>query len=229
MNEREFALQVTRNALPALEQIDILYNAAINEDQRFRAITASYKQHRESVGTTLGLTCGFLVFFILTTLSMIIEQTLWMDIDFIACVAVALFLAVICYLIIRQRFESPSRHEDKALDISMLYVQQLSDEIDRIALDNQNVINQLPRDYRCFDAAVYLEYVLANRQADTMKEAMNLYQLMLHQRRMENYQQQLVATSQLQSQMLTDIEHNTALTGQAASAIAFAYIVKAIT
>ena len=133
--------------------------------------------------------------------------------------------AVAGYFVIRHWFQAPCGQMRKAQTVSSQYIQQTSAEIDQIALDNQDVINQLPRDYRCYDAAVYLEYVLANHLADSMKEAMHLYQMMLHQRRMENYQQQLILVNQRQAQMLTAIEQNTRLTSQAAVSIALTYII----
>ena len=229
MSERELALRVTHNAIPVLGQIDVLYNAAVNEDQRCRAITASYEHYRKNLGNILGWTGGFLIFFIVTTFFMFAEYQWGWDISFTVSMVVGLCPAVACYFLIRHWFQAPCGQIRKAQAVSSQYIRQASAEIDQIALDNQDVINQLPRDYRCYDAAVYLEYVLANRLADTMKEAMHLYQMMLHQRRMENYQQQLILANQRQAHMLTAIEQNTRLTSQAAASIALSYIIRSTT
>ena len=89
-----------------------------------------------------------------------------------------------------------------------LQIQKISEEIERVATESADIINQIPRDYRYYSAVQFLESVLANGRADNMKEAINLYEDKLHKMRLEKMSEQMLRENEQQSRMLNSIEEN---------------------
>ncbi len=71
-------------------------------------------------------------------------------------------------------------------------IKQIDDDIDLFYAKNYDILQVLPPDYRYAMASNYILSVLINRRADSIKEAVNLYETQLHQWRMENYQNQIL-------------------------------------
>lgn len=79
---------------------------------------------------------------------------------------------------------------------------QLSDTIK----NSWQTLSVLPRDYCYFFAANYIYNVLINRRADSLKEAINLYEEQLHRWKMEQYSADLLEQSRQQQMTLNAIK-----------------------
>lgn len=64
--------------------------------------------------------------------------------------------------------------------------------------------------FRYYDALLFLESTLENGRADSMKEALNLYETHLHQERMEVNSRITLEMNMRQCQMLAGIEESMA-------------------
>lgn len=71
-------------------------------------------------------------------------------------------------------------------------IKQTDDDIDLFYAKNYDILQVLPPDYRYAMASNYILSILINCRADSIKEAVNLYETQLHQWRMENYQSQIL-------------------------------------
>lgn len=69
MSERQEALQLVTVAIPPLQQIDRLYDQALQLEQRNTAVSTGAKFNASRKGTLLGLVSGFAIWFILDILS----------------------------------------------------------------------------------------------------------------------------------------------------------------
>lgn len=84
----------------------------------------------------------------------------------------------------------------------------ISNEIYQLTIQNENILATLPRDYRYYDAVAFFESALANGRADSMKEAINLYEEHIHRMNMELNGRQMLEQSRMQGVMLANIEEN---------------------
>lgn len=231
MNEREIALGNVTSALPVFEQINELYCAANSlnqqalvmqtDDERFKA-NNRFGFFRNSY-ELIGLCCGFAAVEIpFALLSKIIpDNGFFQSLFMIACLAAGVFGAVKGHQYKVKKVQKNHVSTQKQIDSLAPQMEQISQEIYRVTTENQALIDAMPRDYRYYDAVAFFERALVNGQADSMKEAINLYEEYIHRQNMELHDRQMLAQSQMQSDMLANIErssHQTAVNSGIAAA-----------
>lgn len=80
--------------------------------------------------------------------------------------------------------------------------QQIVNEIEQIQQAYHDRVSWwYPSDYCSVDAAEFFYNVIKNYRADNIKEAINLYEVTLHQRRMESNQKQAIAQMEKQQKL----------------------------
>lgn len=80
--------------------------------------------------------------------------------------------------------------------------QQIVNEIEQIQQAYHDRVSWwYPSDYCSVDAAEFFYNVIKNYRADNIKEAINLYEVTLHQRRIENNQKQAIAQMEKQQKL----------------------------
>lgn len=215
MNERELALERVNAALPVLKQINELYLTAVNINQQGMAQEVQAEQSKtKSVKTypAIGAIVAFVLLDIIYGLVVVrIANALPSPIGFILGIAYIIFAIIACivvYQTVKARVLSSVDTVSPAMPKYRQEIDEISDEIYRITVANEAVIGQIPRDYRYYDAVAYFEHVLANEQADSMKEAINLFEEYLHRQRLEQNSAILLEQAQRQSQMLSNIERS---------------------
>lgn len=219
MSERELALERVNAALPVLKQINELYLTAVNINQKGMAQKVQAERSRiRSVKTypAIGAIVAFVLLDIIYSLVVArIASVLPSLIGSILAIVYIIFAIIVCAVVyqtvkaqVRVGTVSPATPKYRQ------EIDEISDEIYRLTVANEAVIAQIPRDYRYYDAAAYFEHVLANEQADSMKEAINLFEEYLHRQRLEQNSAILLDQAQRQSQMLSNIERSSKETTQ---------------
>ncbi len=88
----------------------------------------------------------------------------------------------------------------------------LAKERDEFIASTEHLLDFLPGNYRSDLAIAYMEKVVRTGRADTLKEAMNLFEEQLHRWTLESQGQQLLEQNAIQTQMINDklwdIENN---------------------
>lgn len=87
----------------------------------------------------------------------------------------------------------------------------VNDELITIIKMHGKTMEVLPEAYRYYSAALYVHQVLVNARADSLKEALNLYEDQLHRWKMENAQNQLIMIASQQKATMDAIELSTTL------------------
>ena len=83
-------------------------------------------------------------------------------------------------------------------------IDQLMTECCTFSEENCDVLNFLPDGYRSQLAVAFMERVVRNRRADTLKEAINLYEEQLHRWTLENQGRKMLQQKELQTAMIRD-------------------------
>ena len=81
-------------------------------------------------------------------------------------------------------------------------IREIEDERDRFLNEYAYVLDFLPEDYRDVMAVGYMEECIRNLRADTLKEAINLYEEQKHRWTLENLSQQMLAETELHNQIM---------------------------
>lgn len=209
MDEREQAIKTVNSAISPLQRIDELYAIANNISQQSIATkTKADSRKKQRSGNK------FLVFWIAFILGEIVANVVE-ELFHNSVLSFIVLAATICLVMkysqkqIKKDNDNDDNQTSKVLIQNGQVYEQISAEIEQIANENREVINAIPRDYRYYDAVAFFENALANGRADSMKEAVNLYETHLHQMRLENANQQMLFINEQQSKMMAEIEKNT--------------------
>lgn len=206
MTEREEALETVNRALPPLQELsNIFLNAKNVEQQCDAAATQSIARHSHN-GNLLGAVSAVSVFIIIGVLFNGVIRN--MGNAAITGIFMILYVAgpVFTFLYIRKKLGEYSPDSDPQVLQMRAAVGELSKRYESVALSNAAVINALPRDYRYLYAAQFFEQALVNGRADSMKEAVNLFEEDQHRKSLENMNRQMLFDNQRQAEMLAGIE-----------------------
>ena len=216
MNEREIAVTSVNRALPVFEKINNLYLRASAISQRQEARETVQRNPAKRKGQALMRTV--LVFFVMEMLYGVYQFLLdtahraFNLPDMLCWLLGILWVMLTFWVTIRtyQRGKAPNKTEDeelqKARNSMEEQLQGISNEIYEVFTENEEIISHIPRDYRNYDAVSYFEKVLANEKADSMKEAMLLYDEYIHRQALEFGNTRMQNIAQQQSAMLANIE-----------------------
>ena len=203
MNEQDLSLQKLRAALPALTRINELYYTAVNLDAQSKVILAADDATLRPRAKPIAIFVGFVAAVILGSFMEIFRKIgdlyLFM-LSFSGVAGVAVYHYVLKFLTATKTKAKQKIEENQKV------IQDISAEIERVATENAALINELPRDYRFYDAAYFMERAFANDRCSTMREAMNLYEEYAHRKAMEDYNQQLIEENRRQNEMLASIQ-----------------------
>lgn len=94
---------------------------------------------------------------------------------------------------IRAQNEQAQAHNQPILMQEQAVIEKIKQAQERLA---QELPVWYPRDYCCIDAAEFFLNAIQNHRADSIKEAVNLYETTQHQQRLEAAQQQMLENQQ---------------------------------
>lgn len=214
MNERELALEKVNLALPVYEKINELYFAANSLNQQAMAARADEERVRQNMNKrhktdwkNMNYGRFFIGFIILIPLMVAVDTTL-KKMPFVSALLEIAILVGVVMLYLKRKARIKNKHEQTEAEINTMMpkMESISQEIYRVTTENQEKINLMPRDYRYYDAVAFFESALANGRADSMKEAINLYEETIHRQNMELNGRQMLEQCRMQSAMLANIE-----------------------
>ena len=214
MNERELALEKVNLALPVYEKINELYFAANSLNQQAMAARADEERVRQNMNKrhktdwkNMNYGLFFIGFIILIPLMVAVDSTL-KKMPFVSVLLKIAILVGAVMLYLKRKARIKNKHEQTEAEINtmMPQMESISQEIYRVTTENQEKINLMPRYYRYYDAVAFFESALANGRADSMKEAINLYEETIHRQNMELNGRQMLEQCRMQSAMLANIE-----------------------
>ena len=215
MDERTAALEQVNQALPVFEQINELYLTANSLNQRNLAIqdaSARDLNGKRLIGMVAGGVMGFWVgvfLHLITSIVLNMFPPLIYLMGTFALMGICCLGGVCLGATVGQNLHSKTLADtDSRLTVIRAQIDQISQQIYQITVDNQVYIDPIPRDYRYYDAVAFFERALTNGRADSMKEAINLYEDHLHKQTMEAQGRMLLEQSRQQSAMLASIERS---------------------
>lgn len=199
-------------ALPVLKEINDLYYAGESLRQRMGMRRtnkkASYSKTAKIkaglAATLMYMVLTFLLRIIITPIAAVLKLEMLPVLYSFAGVGVCIYT----YIRLKKYFANMEPAES-AEDISeKQQLEQISGEIYRLSQENDEILKKIPSDYRCYDAAAFMERALENGRAENKKEVINLYEEELHRKRLEANSAVSVRMQQEQCRMLADIENN---------------------
>ncbi len=213
--ERQQALSQVNEALPIFERLTDLYLYAVNINEQFKfaqAITLrNSKLELLNAAAKKKLTAV-----IIGVISFVLLDFLYgMGVLPLSWAYLLFAIVIVCCIFFTSRYapkdaknhgtvsdELPSQ-EKSLYDAD---IRNISNEIAQTTIQNEDIINKIPRDYRNYDAVTFFEYALANQRAYSMKEAVNLYEQHLYRQRMEENSRQTRLEMEQQMRILQVIE-----------------------
>ncbi len=215
LSVRQAALADVQNALPVFEQINNLYLQAENLNQQVMLRQANAANVSSVVGRAKSGAIAFGSLFITLPLCAWVSNFMANSHSIglaaiLICLVAPFAIAYYLYKGIKDRDMNVrvQKAENNAITEFEPQMEQLSQEIYRLYTENAALINPIPRDYRNYNAVVFFESALANGRADSMKEALNLYEEYLHRAALELNSQMALEQSRQQSAMLANIEES---------------------
>lgn len=191
LNDRTTLQNTLRIALHALQKI-------VRQDILCRQIGSElYSRKRFK---TLGIPSFTIIIVLCASLPFVVLLTYLSGLPFL-CLAffaytIGIILAVLLCINNRKKIQEKQAELTKNVNI-----------LNQIIHENYAGLTAVPEAYRyTYAVSTMLSYVDAMR-ADSMKEAINLYEEELHRMRMEQGQQQIIAIQQEQQQTLASINH----------------------
>ena len=183
MNTREELLNGLNDAVSIIRQLSNIQN-------RLNQVRGQYKNLKpnKKIGKLLK---GLFVLCVLSCVMMLLQMNIWGLITGIIQVAVGCIVVKFIYKKINEKIDADN--------------QQIVAENEQIKAQEQAVLNDLqkvqiayrervsywyPDNYCTVDAVEFFHNAVKNYRADSLKEAINLYETALHQRRVENTQKQ---------------------------------------
>lgn len=183
MNTREELLNGLNDAVSIIRQLSNIQN-------RLNQVRGQYKNLKpnKKIGKLLK---GLFVLCVLSCVMMLLQMNIWGLITGIIQVAVGCIVVKFIYKKINEKIDADN--------------QQIVAENEQIKAQEQAVLNDLqkvqiayrervsywyPDNYCTVDAVEFFQNAVKNYRADSLKEAINLYETVLHQRRVENTQKQ---------------------------------------
>lgn len=215
MDERMKSLETVRAALPVFSQINDLYMAA---DGIYQKASLDDARADGKVKNSKGKAIAFAVatWFVMDILFYLIGGLVSKIIPSAGAVFSVgwVILSIITCIVVYKRVISSTKktldNEADALIAKNKYdLECISNDICEIYRENEEIIAQIPRDYRTYDAVSYFEHLLENGHADSMKEALILYDENVHRlsQRLDN--QRIIQQNIQQREMLAHIEQQT--------------------
>ena len=171
MNTREELLNGLTNAVSIIRQL-------ANVQKRLSDVRKQYKPHEPSTKFKK-VTSWYLVLLIAIILWSIIG-----DIGVIIGIVAGFFLR-------KYYFKYKNEKIDQKNQALLTNENAILTELKKVqALYRENLSSWYPENYCSVDAVEFFHSTIKNYRADNLKEAINLYEISLHQRRVENTQKQ---------------------------------------
>lgn len=146
----------------------------------------------------------YMIFFDEDRKSMIPQELAALKICMMATIAILAFftfVSLILFIIAKIRMKkvkSDFKERKRRLDTDIAEMEKsISDirkAIDKFVEENQQVLKFLPGQYRNLQATSFMLLAVKNQRADTLKEAINLYEEQLHRWRLEDAARQTAET-----------------------------------
>ncbi|MFM9414538.1 hypothetical protein ACKQTC_09190 [Peptococcus simiae] len=219
MNKNE-AMKSVYEALPILQEINRLYFKARSIEQQASVATVKTQRSKARISWIPAIIAAFIVFYIL---DIFFELFVAGRSGYVVPIFIisSLILCFVIYKFIRKSLNFNPNAPNKRLSAARNEIDLISDQIFRLASENSKILEKIPRDYRNYEAVSYFEKLFANGQADSMKEAVNLFDEYAHRSKMESNTERSLMIARQQSLMLQNIEFNSARAADAASVGAF--------
>lgn len=211
MSEQTNALETVRQALPVFQQINDLYLAADSIYQRTSLHDAT-SEGKVSNSKGKAFACTFATWMALDVLLYLLAA-IFKTLPGFILVPYVIGTIICCIVVYRKVIHSAKQKVHNETDALIAQNKRdldcISEDICEIYRNNEQIISQIPRDYRTYDAVSYFEHLLENGHAETMKEALILYDEYLHRQSMLVDNQRMIQQNIQQRQMLEQIEATT--------------------
>lgn len=145
----------------------------------------------------------------------------------IALIAFFIALAVSIVLFsIANRIDKKHKNEYETIilpkiNMSLHNIESLEKDLETFKTEHGYVLDFLPETYRNAPAVSFMFLVISNGRADTLKEAMNLYEEQLHRWKLEAYAHQSAETQEYCSRAMEELNSKQAQTNEHLRAIEF--------
>lgn len=219
MTERQEALRIVENAMGPLGEIDRFYQQALQTERKYDAKAERKYGFWMRLGKLAKIAAGIGAFLVMcevgdTPLALVgAISTSRKPVYIFMAVYFLLMLIVSIKLVpaaVELAFQKIGRQNGGISAKKQAALAPVSQKIEEIYRANQKAIDCLPRDYRHYHAAQYLEEALANGRAENMKEALLQYEEFCHREAMEEYGRAALREGQMQSEMLSRMERRVA-------------------
>lgn len=227
MNENEKSRKTVQQLLPVFEKINELYLSADEicesfAEQKEDLLDTNNHWFRKSFWISFGIFWGSsnALLIIGSLFSLLYKNATSIPAVFFAWPA-ALAITVFSFLRLKRHFKITPIARLEVLEVdTQEQLEAISAEIMAIFQDNEEAISSIPRDYRCYSAISYFEHLFENGHADSMKEALILYDEYVHRQEMLAENQAIIAQNQLQLEMLERVERSSRSAARSSAAAA---------
>ena len=206
------ALSIVRTAFPVFRDLDSLYTAGVRTEQQLTQLHAKRVARLDERSQALGILLGGLVFLAFLIPSMTISRKSGVNHSastvsiILAVVGIAAGLVV--RFLIRKRYHARAMQETPEEQTLAARLEDISRNLQSVVQENQAVIDTIPRDYQYFYAVSFFEQALANGRADSMKEAINLFEEQLHRETLEQNSRRMLDAQFEQSWMIAEAQQS---------------------
>ena len=183
MNTREELLNGLNDAVSIIRQLSNIQN-------RLNQVRGQYKNLKpnKKIGKLLK---GLFVLCVLSCVMMLLQMNIWGLITGIIQVAVGCIVVKFIYKIINEKIDADNQRIAAENEQVKAQEQAVLNDLQKVQIAyRERVSYWYPDNYCSVDAVEFFHNAVKNYRADSLKEAINLYETALHQRRVENTQKQ---------------------------------------
>lgn len=206
MNEREFALQLFQAALPVSQQMQEIYEEIVRLQQTIEQEKALEQSELTSKKKKLLLPvkliggAGVLAGYVAHARG---SETGMFLFYFIGAIAALVYYLLVAKPAISQ-LQPDLRHRRNMEGIADR-IETCQMELDQIYRDNEQILQHIPEDYHYQEAIDFFLRAVRNRRADSVKEAINLYEDYLYKQEMaanmqRQHEQQIAALREISTE-----------------------------
>ncbi len=193
------ALYTVRAVLPVFRDLSELWNAGVCAEQQLVAQQTCRAARQDERGRTLG---GFLGILVAASANLGLVALKPATPAAVAVMLLGILAGILVGRKVHKRIAAKGQETTPEDQTLIRRLDDLSAEFSAITQRNQALIDAIPRDYRNYEAVRFFEQALSNGRAESMKEAMNLYEEHLHRMTMEHNSNLVLQQQYEQSRMI---------------------------
>ena len=186
MEERNIALEEVNQIIPVVERIENLYAQVTQLEQRSETIMADEERRKKRFKKLLRLPARLIV--IATALVILHLNKKNLELTQAGIIfGVGIATAIIFYFLMSKTVVGnmkPRKESLRRIASNDELIQQLHGEMGDYYQQNIDLLESFPPDYQYIEAVRFFQKALLNRRADSLKEAINLYEDYLYKQNM---------------------------------------------